>query len=191
MVQDANNIDSVQSFATEKAGKQEEQKDQEALKYESQVGEKDCSDALQKCKEEVAAWKDKYIHVSADFNNFSARIVKERVQWSMNAKSEVLVGLLSIVDDFERALKECEKSEVATSSWVKGLQLIGKSLAKYLQECGVQEIETTGLFDPAKHEALTQVLSSDRESGMIVDVVQKGYLLKDTVLRPAKVTVAQ
>lgn len=145
------------------------------------------------CKKELAELKDKFVRVSADLANFQLRVVKERASWVAQAQAEVFKQVITIVDDFERALYEHKKNAdaVQCQTWLAGFELIGKRLAKMLVDGGVHEIDCLVPFDPHYHEAIMHVAVPDKKSGDIVDVLQKGYLFNDVVLRPARVSVAQ
>lgn len=151
------------------------------------------SDTLAVCKKEVDSWKEKYIRVAADLENFSKRVDKERVQWRMSGQSSVFTGLLEIVDDFDRAFEQLNKASVDASSqsWIMGFELIRKALHKFLESHEIAEISTTMPFDTQYHEALMEVDSPEHKTGDIVAVLQKGYTFKGQVLRVAKVSVAK
>lgn len=148
---------------------------------------------LQACEVARTEWKNKYEHVFADWQNYKRRIEKEQATWIRSAQAEMLNKLLVIVDDFDRALQEHQKRGHTgeLDAWLKGFELIGKSLYKFLHDAGVTEIQEVHSFDPTLHEAIAQVKSDTHASGDIVDVLQKGFMFKGQVLRPAKVTVAQ
>jgi len=117
---------------------------------------------------------------------------KEQLAWTRRAQEGILVQLLPIVDDFDRALNEHKKhADQELSAWMVGFEMISKELYKFLKSVHVTEILANAAFDPMLHEAIAQVESSDVASGDIVEVVQKGYMLGDEVLRPAKVVVAR
>jgi molecular chaperone GrpE len=148
---------------------------------------------LDACKVESNEWKNKFMLVSADMQNYKRRIEKEQSMWTRRAQEDVLVKLLAIVDDFDRALAEHEKQEKTPEldAWLKGFEMIGEGLYKFLKNMHVTQIEQMQIFDPMLHEAIAQVEAPDVASGDIVDVVQKGFMFGDEVLRPAKVTVAK
>ena len=149
-------------------------------------------DQLQSCQKEVQELKDKFVRVTADLQNFQARVTKERAAWTLEARIEIIKNVLAIVDDFERALAEQRKHEDAQlSAWLAGFELIGKRMSKLVADYDVKEIDCSGMFDPQKHEALMQVTDPQKKSGEIVAVLQKGYQLNDIVIRPAQVSVAQ
>lgn len=135
----------------------------------------------------VAEWKQKYAYLSADFENFKRRTLKEYEAMRIDIYARVCKPLLVIMDDFDRACDAAEKQ----NNNIEGFKLIRKSLEKVFTEIGVVEMQVGNVFDPEKHEALLQVQSADHTSGHIVSVLQKGYMLHGVVLRPAKVSVAQ
>lgn len=148
---------------------------------------------LESCRVEVAEWKDKFVRLNADFENFKKRMLEQQRLWVGMAQAEILADLLTIVDNFERALAEHEKQEKTPERkvWIEGFALIYQSLITLLHKSGVEEITEHGTFNPIYHEALVQVDSSDHASGTIVEIMQKGYSFKGKVLRPAKVSVAK
>lgn len=147
---------------------------------------------LLSCREELTVWKDRCLRITADFDNFKKRTEREKSSWIKMTQANILLDLLTIVDDFDRALEEAQKnpSHDDFAVWFKGFELTSKSLQKLLQKYDVQEIKDHDLFNPQFHEAVMQVESADHISGAIVDVLQRGYLFKGDVLRPAKVSVA-
>jgi molecular chaperone GrpE len=142
--------------------------------------------------EAVAAWTDKYLSLSADFQNYKKRVDLERVEWSNVAQGKVIAGLLDIIDNFERALDQERKRENAEGvAWLAGFEMIYQSLEKLLQKFDVKEMTDFSVFNPKYHEALVQVESPDHEAGQIVQVLQKGYTMNEKVIRPAVVSVAK
>lgn len=162
---------------------QEELMDQEL----EQVEENQVSD-VEVCQQEAAMWKDQYARISADFDNYKKRMDREQVQWMQTAQTMVIKDLLTVVDNFERALSQ--KTEDTASLYI-GIEMIYKSVLNILAKYGVKEFAEYNEFDPEKHEALMHAESANHESGQIVQVLEKGFMIKDKVLRPAKVTVAQ
>lgn len=146
---------------------------------------------LQSCQNELQELKDTYLRTVADFANYKRRTEKEQLYWMDSAQSRVLLDLLDICDNFERALDEHRKSDRTSEmeSWIQGYELIGKELQKLLTKYNVQEISNYSTFDPEIHEALMQVQSTEKTSGDIVEVMQKGFTFKGALLRPAKVSV--
>jgi molecular chaperone GrpE len=159
----------------------------------------DVAKQLADCQTQVNEWKDRALRTAADYDNFKKRAEKERVMWITGAQSSVLLDLISIVDDFDRAfasgvpfiLSSSKDGGQAADQSRAGFELIYKSLQKILEKYGVVEIKELSHFDPVKHEAIMQVESADHKPGDIVQVLQKGYMFKGEVLRPAKVSVAK
>ncbi len=149
-------------------------------------------DPVSACQEELHAWKDRALRISADFENYKRRTDKEKAQWAKSNQSIILNDLLTIVDDFDRALETAHQHPATSefNSWLAGFEMTSKELKKLLQKYDVQEIKDGEIFNPQIHEAVMQVESPDHISGSIVKVLQKGYTFKGDVLRPAKVSVA-
>ena len=148
---------------------------------------------LDACQTELQEWKEKFIRVSADLENFSRRMEKDRARWMQLSQAKLIKDLLSVVDDFQRVSAQQEQAEFSADmkEWLSGFSLIGKSLHKILHSYGLKEIDQTKTFDPTLHEAVAQTESPDHESGEIIEVLQTGYFFGDDVLRPAKVRVAK
>lgn len=149
--------------------------------------------ALQQCQAERDSFKEKYARAIADFDNFQKRTDKERMQWMSSAQTAVLNDILSVYDDIERALEQMHKQEQSQTfaSVIAGLEMIKKSVLKTLNKHGVTLMTQITDFDPEMHEALMHVDSQTHTSGQIVAVLQQGFMHKEVVLRPAKVSVAK
>lgn len=153
--------------------------------------EKQTSDTeLQQCQMHLEEVKNSYVRLVADFENYKKRQEKERSQWTRLAQIEVTAPLLSIIDDFERALEQTNKNETPQTI-ITGFELIHKELLKYLDKVGIKEItvKPQDEFNPELHESVMSV-HSDQKPDTIVQVLQKGYMFKDFILRPAKVSIA-
>jgi len=147
---------------------------------------------VEKANAAVAEWTDKYLSLTADFQNYKKRVTQERADWAQDAQKAVIVDLLAIIDNFERALEqEKKREETAHVAWLAGFEMIYQSLEKLLTKFGVQEITDFSAFNPKYHEALVQVESDKHASGEIVQALQKGYTMHDKVIRPAIVSVAK
>ena len=148
--------------------------------------------ALERAQATIAEWADKYLTLTADFQNYKKRVSQERMEWSNDSQKIVILDLLTIIDNFERALEQEKKREsVDGTSWLTGFEMIYQSLEKMLAKYGVQVITEFSVFNPKYHEALLQVESEKHQSGEIVQVLQKGYIMHDKVIRPAVVSVAK
>lgn len=138
--------------------------------------------------------EEQLLYLRSDFENYRRNVLKERASWGISAQASLLLELLPVVDNFERALKDIAQYSATVPSEqarFQGIDLIYREFLSFLARNNVKAMEETTLFDPSKHEAIARVPATEKESGTIIDVVEKGYLFKDTVLRHAKVVVAQ
>lgn len=135
---------------------------------------------------------DKFLRLYSDFENFRRQKAKERVELLQTASADVLKSMLSVLDDFERAITVNEKTEDITAL-KDGFKLIHSKLKSTLERQGLKEIESVGKeFDTDLHEALTNIPAPSEDlKGKVVDVAEKGYYLNDKVIRFAKVIVGQ
>jgi molecular chaperone GrpE len=131
---------------------------------------------------------DRLLRLAAEFDNDKKRAAREREQYVALANERLVKDLLPILDDLERALDAAEQHEEAQLE--EGVRLVHRSLASLLERNGLTQIETDGKFDPHVHEALLSQPAEAKESGDVLDVIQKGYKLGDRVVRPARVIVA-
>ena len=142
---------------------------------------------------ELAELKDRYLRLGADYDNFRRRTLKERQDLLNYANENLVKELLGIVDNLERAVEHGRKEEQRgdTDNLLQGIELTYRSLQQLLTRHGVGEIQALEQqFDPQLHEAVRRV-KSDKPAGSVVAVYQKGYMLKDKLLRPAMVAVAE
>ena len=140
---------------------------------------------------EVARERDEYLdalrRLKAEFDNYRKRVARDQEQLAARAHERLVKELLPVLDDLERALAAAEVHEEAQLE--EGVRLVHRSLVDALRKEGLAEIETDGRFDPNVHEALLSQPDDEKESGDILDVVQKGYRIADKVVRPARVIV--
>lgn len=148
---------------------------------------------LKACNEQRDEWKERCLRISADFENYKKRTEKEKSLWMQTAQSSVLSDLLTTLDNFDRAFEVIHQQETSPEflKSIAGFELIYKNLQKMLEKYNVLEIKDIKTFDPHKHEALMHIESPEHTAGDIVKVLQKGYMFKDQILRPAKVSVAK
>lgn len=138
-------------------------------------------------EKEIKEIKNKYLMALADLENYKKRKQKEFEELAKYLNERLLIELIPILDNFERALKVAHKD----SAFSKGLKLIYKQLLDTLKKEGMEAFESVGKeFDPRCHEAVSTIPSKDRD-GIIIDEMEKGYRLKDKLARPAKVVVAK
>lgn len=141
---------------------------------------------------EKAELNDRFLRLYSDFDNYKKRVSKEKLELLATASEKVLVSLLPIVDDFERAIAANEKAE-DVEAIKEGFNLIYNKLIQMMKRFDVTEIEAKGeVFNTDFHEAVTHFpTDKEEDKGKVIDVTEKGYKLKDKVIRYAKVVVAQ
>jgi molecular chaperone GrpE len=143
---------------------------------------------LAKAEEEAKKYLNNWHRAEADFQNYKRRTEQEREELRRFGNVSVIINLLPILDDFERAFASLD-SHLAGLSWFDGMLLIYRKLRQLLENAGVRQIETEGqAFDPRFHEAVAHV---EGEEGKVISEVQRGYKLHDRVLRPAMVVVGK
>lgn len=146
-----------------------------------------------KLKEDVAKEKDKFMRLFAEFENYKKRTAKERIDLFKTASEDVMVAMLPVLDDFERALTHIEEDKEA-EDLRKGVLLIYQKLLKTLEQKGLSKIEVNkgDVFNADNHEAITQIPAPTEElKGKVIDVIEKGYKLGDKVIRFPKVVIGQ
>jgi len=154
---------------------------------EEQIVEESGEDRLAALETERDEAVDRWKRTAADFENYKKRAARERDEYVTYANERLVVDLLPILDDLERALQAAAEHEEAQLE--EGVELVHRSLAALLRRQGVKEIDTEGRFDPHVHEALL-AQPSEADEGSVIDVIQKGYTLGDRVVRPARVVIA-
>ena len=161
-------------------------------KAEKKAGKPGPDVALQKVKAELAEANDKYLRLYAEFDNFKRRTSKERIELLQTAGKEVIVSLLPVLDDFERAQKAMENA-TEISAVKEGVALIHHKIKNILTQQGLKEMEAKGsAFDADLHEAITNIPAPTEDlKGKNIDELEKGYYLNDKVIRFAKVVVGQ
>lgn len=169
-----------------------EEADQEGAPAEEKTVEEQLADMLAEAQQMVSEERDKYLRLSAEFDNYRKRTLKEKAELIKNGAEKTLTAILPVLDDFERALKNMEASE-ETQAMKEGVELIFSKFQKVLGQEGLQKIETEGqAFDTDFHEAIALIPAPSEDlKGKILDCVQTGYMLNEKVIRHAKVAVAQ
>lgn len=149
-------------------------------------------DALTKLQTQHTELKDKYIRLLAEFDNFKKRKIKERIELMNTAAQDTLTALLPILDDFDRAKKNAVDNNTE-QLFNEGIGLVHQKLITVLNQRGLKAMETTGeQFDPELHEAFAEIPApSEDMKGKVVDTIEKGYLLKEKIIRHAKVVVGK
>ncbi|AIQ54272.1 nucleotide exchange factor GrpE [Paenibacillus sp. FSL R7-0331] len=155
--------------------------------FEEASGGGEAVKRLQELAEEAQA---RTLRVQADFDNFRRRTQKEKEELAQYATSKLVTELLPVLDNFERALVTAP-GNAESEAFTKGINMIFRQLEGVLKSEGLTAMETVGQpFNPEYHQAIMQVESEEYEEGIVTEEVQKGYLLKDKVLRPAMVKVS-
>jgi molecular chaperone GrpE len=146
---------------------------------------------LEEAQAAIADAKDKYLRLSAEFDNYRKRTLKEKAELIKNGAEKTLTAILPVLDDLERAVKTPATDE--TKAMHEGIELIFNKFTKVLAQEGLQKIETEGkTFDTDFHEAIALIpAQSEEQKNQILDCVQTGYTLNEKVIRHAKVVVAQ
>ena len=147
-------------------------------------------DPLVAAQNEAEQWKDKYIRLVAEFENYKKRTLKEKSELILNGSEKTVAAILPILDDFERATADKTEDPQAIK---EGFELIYRKFLKTLETLGVNKIETDNAdFNVDYHEAIAMVPGmGDDKKGKVIDCVQTGYTLNDKVIRHAKVAVGQ
>ena len=147
-------------------------------------------DPLVAAQNEAEQWKDKYIRLVAEFENYKKRTLKEKSELILNGSEKTVAAILPILDDFERATADKTEDPQAIK---EGYELIYKKFLKALETLGVNKIKTDNAdFNVDYHEAIAMVPGmGDDKKGKVIDCVQTGYTLNDKVIRHAKVAVGQ
>lgn len=150
------------------------------------------ADALKLAEEKNMELQDKYIRLSAEFDNYRKRTLKEKIDLTKYASEEVIKDLLPVIDDLDRALENINNAK-DIDAIKQGMELISNKFNDFLNQKGLKEIEARFKdFDMDYHEAVAKTPSpNDELKGKIVDVVQKGYLLNDKVIRYSKVVIGE
>ncbi|MBX5439579.1 MAG: nucleotide exchange factor GrpE [Thermoflavifilum sp.] len=147
---------------------------------------------VEKLENELAEYKDKYLRLVAEFDNYKKRTARERIELIQTAGKEIIVSLLDVLDDFDRAIQQLDTAK-DVAALKEGILLIYQKFKSILQSKGLKEMETLHAhFDPELHEAISEVPAPDEQlKGKVLDNVQKGYLLHDKIIRHAKVVVGK
>ncbi|MBN2523486.1 MAG: nucleotide exchange factor GrpE [Bacteroidales bacterium] len=142
--------------------------------------------------QEVKEWHDKYLRLSAEFDNYRKRTLREKADLLRLANEDLLKDLLTVVDDFERGIVTIDKSE-DLEALKSGIHLIYNKFIDFIKQKGLTEIKALKEpFDIDYHEAVTKIPAPSKElKGKVVDVLEKGYILNDKVVRYAKVVVGE
>lgn len=141
--------------------------------------------------DQIAELKDKYLRLVAEFDNFRKRTAKERLELEQISSKEVMMALLPVLDDFERARKIADE-ENSPEPFSEGIRLVYNKLNHALRLKGLKAMDTDGeKFDEEMHEAITELDLGEANSGKIIDTIERGYTLNDQIIKHAKVVVGK
>ena len=187
-------VDNTQTGTSEEEAVQASEAEEQIESEEAQelTAEEKLEKELETVKKLVEEEKDKYLRLSAEFDNYRKRTLKEKAELIKNGGEKAITSLLQILDDLERALQNMQKAEDVKAIY-DGVDLIYQKFLKELSHEGLKKMEPIGeAFDTDYHEAIALVPSpSEEQKGKVLDCVQTGYTLNDKVIRHAKVVVAQ
>ncbi len=151
----------------------------------------DSSIEIEKLKAETAEQKDKFLRLSAEFDNYKRRTARERIDLIQTAGKEIIVSLLDVLDDSERAEKQLRLTNESNEN-IEGTLLVFNKLKSILQQKGLTAMESINTdFDVEKHEAISEIDGSPEQKGKVIDELMKGYYLNDKIIRFAKVVVGK
>ncbi|MFD0715064.1 nucleotide exchange factor GrpE [Paenibacillus sp. GCM10027626] len=177
----------VMDTAPETAG---EAQDANEAAFEEETGAAGNSARIAELSKQAEESQQRLLRAQADFDNFRRRTQKEKEELAQYASMKLITELLPVIDNFGRAI-EASKSGGDVESFAKGVDMIFRQLEQVLQQEGLKQMEVVGEpFNPEFHAAVMTVESDEYEEGTIVEELQKGYLLKEKVLRPAMVKVS-
>lgn len=167
----------TEEIGTEKVAEEDASKNSETLDMENY-------------KKECEELKDKFVRLTAEFQNFKRRTEKEKADLYKYANEKLIVDILPVIDNFERAIDSMKNDEECNGHAVEGVELIQKSLVEMLEKNGLEEILSVGeKFDPEVHHAVMTGQEDGFESDQVIEEFQKGYKLNSKVIRPSMVKV--
>ena len=191
------NIDAAASEQTEvqdtevtSSENNQESNQDSSSEFNDAESEETAETSLEKLEKAVASEQDKFLRLFAEFENYKKRTSKERMDLFKTANQEVIVAMLPVVDDFERAMKELSKEQ--DSELYKGVSLIQNKFIGVLKNKGLEEVVVSAgdTFDSEMHDAITQIPAPDKKmKGKVIDVIEKGFQLGDKIIRHPKVVV--
>lgn len=170
----------------------QEEVDQEETQEEAEFQEEAEPKKEPTAEEKLAELQDRYLRLSAEFDNFRKRTLKEKIDLQKSANENLLEAILPVVDDFDRAMQSVDEAK-DIAAVKEGFKLISGKFHGFLNQQGVKEIDAVNKeFDTDLHEAITKIPAPTKKlKGKVVDVIQKGYFLHDKVLRFSKVVIGE
>jgi molecular chaperone GrpE len=186
IMEDIDQTGSVGSYSEDRA-----EPTGEAAKCEEKASDKAGKDEVSS-EEKLAEMQDKYLRLSAEFDNYRKRTLREKMELSKYASEDLLLKILPVMDDFERALSHMDTATDCVAM-KNGIDLIYSKLTDFLKQNGIREIESLNCaFNVDLHDAVSKTgVEDETRKGLIVDVLQKGYYLQDKVIRHSKVVIGE
>lgn len=184
---------SSKSKKTEKGKKDIEEKATKEQEAKTEANDtKDHSKEEKSYKEKYEEVNDKYLRLAAEYDNYRKRTLKERMDLTKTAGEDILVNILPVMDDFERALGSIDQAK-EIEAVKEGIHLIYTKFKEFLKQRGIKEIDAIEKeFDTDLHEAVTKIPAPDEKlKGKVVDVIEKGYYLHEKVIRFSKVVIGE
>ncbi len=167
-----------------------EQTSEVGSKKKEDIDEESKNQELESVKKELMDYKERYLRLNAEFQNFRKRTEKEKSDIYKFSSEKIIIDILPIIDNLERALES--SSENNDKGIKEGIEMVYKQFNDVLKKHGVDEIESIGMeFDPMLHHAVMQEESEDKEANTIIEVFQKGYKIDSKVIRPSMVKVVK
>ncbi len=170
----------------------EKELEKEETADEAETEEKEEPKKEPTAEEKLAELQDRYLRLSAEYDNFRKRTLKEKIDLQKSANENLLEAILPVADDFDRAIQSVDEAK-DVKAVKEGMKLISGKFNGFLNQQGVKEIEAVNKeFDTDLHEAITKIPAPSKKlKGKVVDVIQKGYFLNDKVLRFSKVVIGE
>jgi molecular chaperone GrpE len=191
VIDDMNAPNSADQSDKDKAGVIEEGSDASEIVAENPANDNSAEKEIQKLKDELQEAKDKYLRLYSEFENFRRRTARERLELIKTANEDLMVALIPVMDDFQRAQKALEESEDHKAS-KEGFDLIYNKFNNILTQKGLKAMDDKpgADFNTVYHEAISQMpVEKKKLKGKVIDVVEKGYFLDEKVIRFAKVVI--
>lgn len=173
-------------------GKAEESKEAKPKAKKKLSKTKQLEADLESSKIEIDEAKDKYLRLFAEFDNYKKRSIKEKLEFMRTASQDTINAILPVIDDFDRAKKSADDDD-SVEQFSEGVTMVYNKLHSVIKNLGVEAMVSTGeVFDPEFHAAVTEIPApSEDMKGKNIDTIEKGYLLKDKIIRHAKVVVGK
>jgi len=158
---------------------------------QTNVSQQETEKEIASVQEKLAEMQDRYLRLSAEFDNFRKRTLREKMELSKYATENLFIKILPVMDDFDRAISHMDEAQDC-AAMKSGIDLIYNKFAEFLKQNGVKEVETSdGEFNVDLHDAVAKTSAPEEMRGRIIEVIQKGYYLNDKVIRHSKVVVGE